>query len=148
MKPFLKTINTVVSFFNWLLTLSQSVLQSLILQIAANWIEQEKKELVIAKETYMNENCPKPSLSGDQATLMVRDAIASNKSFISTSKITLVGDCVLLYVDDVKFYFTVTMLAALWAELNANVSMFTCSQWITLTGWCSAGKTLTIVLAC
>lgn len=61
----------------------------------------------------MNENCPKPSLSGDQATLMVRDAIASNKSFISTSKITLVGDCVLLYVDDVKFYFTVTMLAAL-----------------------------------
>ncbi|XP_010743758.1 troponin I, fast skeletal muscle [Larimichthys crocea] len=45
-------------------------LKSLILQIAANWIEQEKKELVIAKETYMNENCPKPSLSGDQATLM------------------------------------------------------------------------------
>ncbi|TKS73863.1 Troponin I, fast skeletal muscle [Collichthys lucidus] len=45
-------------------------LKSLILQIAANWIEQEKKELVIAKQAYMNENCPKPSLSGDQASLM------------------------------------------------------------------------------
>ncbi|XP_074489562.1 troponin I, fast skeletal muscle-like [Sebastes fasciatus] len=45
-------------------------LKSLILQIAAGWIEQEKKELVAAKEAYMAENCPKPDLAGDMAILM------------------------------------------------------------------------------
>ncbi|XP_075884902.1 troponin I, fast skeletal muscle-like [Nelusetta ayraudi] len=45
-------------------------LKSLILQIAANWIEQEKKENVLAKEAYMSEQCPSPDLGGDQATLM------------------------------------------------------------------------------
>lgn len=47
-------------------------LQSLILSIAATWIEQEKKDDVAAKEAYMAENCGKPNLSGDQAALMVR----------------------------------------------------------------------------
>lgn len=42
------------------------------LQIAANWIEQEKKDIAMAKEAYMDENCPFPDLSGDQAALMVR----------------------------------------------------------------------------
>lgn len=42
------------------------------LQIAANWIEQEKKDIEEAKEAYMAENCPTPDLSGDQAALMVR----------------------------------------------------------------------------
>lgn len=41
------------------------------LQIAANWIEQEKKDIEEAKEAYMSENCPNPDLSGDQAALMV-----------------------------------------------------------------------------
>ncbi|XP_074489557.1 troponin I, fast skeletal muscle-like [Sebastes fasciatus] len=45
-------------------------LKSLMLQIAANWIIQEKKDLVVAKAAYMAENCTKPSTSGDQATLM------------------------------------------------------------------------------
>ncbi|XP_051237066.1 troponin I, fast skeletal muscle-like [Dicentrarchus labrax] len=45
-------------------------LKSLMLQIAATWIEKEKKELVVAKQAYMAENCPSPSLSGDQAALM------------------------------------------------------------------------------
>ncbi|XP_035521534.1 troponin I, fast skeletal muscle-like [Morone saxatilis] len=45
-------------------------LKSLMLQIAATWIEQEKKELVVAKQAYMAEHCPSPALSGDQATLM------------------------------------------------------------------------------
>lgn len=49
-----------------------NLLQSLMLQIAANWIEQEKKDIATAKEAYMAENCPAPELSGDQATLMVR----------------------------------------------------------------------------
>uniref|UniRef100_A0A8C7XSE9 Troponin I2, fast skeletal type n=1 Tax=Oryzias sinensis TaxID=183150 RepID=A0A8C7XSE9_9TELE len=43
---------------------------SLVLQVAANWLEQEKKELVAAKEAYMSENCPAPDMSGDQAALM------------------------------------------------------------------------------
>lgn len=47
-------------------------LQSLMLQIAANWIEQEKKDIEAAKEAYMAENCPTPDLGGDQAALMVR----------------------------------------------------------------------------
>ncbi|XP_074534083.1 troponin I, fast skeletal muscle-like [Halichoeres trimaculatus] len=45
-------------------------LKSLILQIAQNWLEQEKKDLVAAKEAYMSENCPDPDMSGDQAALM------------------------------------------------------------------------------
>lgn len=47
-------------------------LQSLMLQIAANWIEQEKKDLEVAKEVHMAETCPKPDLSGDMASLVVR----------------------------------------------------------------------------
>lgn len=47
-------------------------LQSLILQIALNWLEQEKKDNEVAKAAYMAENCPSPDLSGDQAALMVR----------------------------------------------------------------------------
>nr|XP_040017531.1 troponin I, fast skeletal muscle-like [Gasterosteus aculeatus aculeatus]XP_040017532.1 troponin I, fast skeletal muscle-like [Gasterosteus aculeatus aculeatus]XP_040017533.1 troponin I, fast skeletal muscle-like [Gasterosteus aculeatus aculeatus] len=44
-------------------------LKSLMLQIAAGWIEQEKKELVAAKEAHMSESCPTPDLSGDMAAL-------------------------------------------------------------------------------
>ncbi|TDH09796.1 hypothetical protein EPR50_G00092450 [Perca flavescens] len=45
-------------------------LKSLILQIAASWIEEETKEAEAAKEAYMAEHCPTPDLSGDQAALM------------------------------------------------------------------------------
>ncbi|KAF3706089.1 Troponin I, fast skeletal muscle Troponin I, fast-twitch isoform [Channa argus] len=45
-------------------------LKSVMLQIAATMIEQEKKDLVVAKQTYMAEQCPAPNLSGDQAALM------------------------------------------------------------------------------
>ncbi|KAM7415316.1 hypothetical protein PAMA_019915 [Pampus argenteus] len=45
-------------------------LKSLILSIAANMIEEEKNELVAAKEAYMAENCPAPDKNGDQAALM------------------------------------------------------------------------------
>ncbi|XP_034736197.1 troponin I, fast skeletal muscle-like [Etheostoma cragini] len=45
-------------------------LKSLILSIAAGWLEQEKKDLVAAKEAYMAQNCPPPAMSGDQAALM------------------------------------------------------------------------------
>uniref|UniRef100_A0A671U7M6 Troponin I2, fast skeletal type n=1 Tax=Sparus aurata TaxID=8175 RepID=A0A671U7M6_SPAAU len=45
-------------------------LKSLMLQIAATWIAQETKDVAAAKEAYMAEHCAKPSLSGDQATLM------------------------------------------------------------------------------
>ncbi|XP_007568566.1 PREDICTED: troponin I, fast skeletal muscle-like [Poecilia mexicana] len=45
-------------------------LKSLVLSVAATWLEKEKKELVVAKEAYMAEHCPAPNLSGDQATLM------------------------------------------------------------------------------
>ncbi|XP_041651561.1 troponin I, fast skeletal muscle-like [Cheilinus undulatus] len=44
-------------------------LKSLILQIAANWLEQEANDIAAAKEAYMAENCPAPDLSGDQAAL-------------------------------------------------------------------------------
>lgn len=44
------------------------------LQIAATWIVQEKKDLAAAKEAYMAEHCPSPSLHGDQTALMVTDA--------------------------------------------------------------------------
>lgn len=58
------------------------VLQSLMLQIAQGWIENEKKELVVAKQAYMAETCPPPNLSGDQATLMVRLMAALFWSYI------------------------------------------------------------------
>jgi len=45
-------------------------LKSLMLQIAAGWIEQETKDLAVAKEAYLAEHCPKPDLSGDQAALL------------------------------------------------------------------------------
>ncbi|XP_030282716.1 troponin I, fast skeletal muscle-like [Sparus aurata] len=45
-------------------------LKSLILQIAQNWLEQEKKESIAAKEAYMSETCPAPDLNGDQSALM------------------------------------------------------------------------------
>lgn len=45
------------------------------LQIAANWIVQEKKDLEDTKKAYMAEHCPSPNLSGDQAALMVRDTV-------------------------------------------------------------------------
>ncbi|XP_042268554.1 troponin I, fast skeletal muscle-like [Thunnus maccoyii] len=45
-------------------------LKSLMLQIAAGWIEQEKKDLEVTKAAYMSEHCPKPDLSGDQAALL------------------------------------------------------------------------------
>nr|XP_046250287.1 troponin I, fast skeletal muscle-like [Scatophagus argus] len=45
-------------------------LKSLILQIAQNWLDQEKKDMEVAKEAYMAEHCPAPDLSGDQAALM------------------------------------------------------------------------------
>uniref|UniRef100_A0A3Q1JKM5 Uncharacterized protein n=2 Tax=Anabas testudineus TaxID=64144 RepID=A0A3Q1JKM5_ANATE len=45
-------------------------LKSLMLQIAANLLEQEAKETAAAKEAYMAERCPAPNLSGDQAALM------------------------------------------------------------------------------
>jgi len=40
------------------------------LVIAANWIENERKEIEDAKAAYMNEVCPAPDMSGDQAALM------------------------------------------------------------------------------
>lgn len=41
------------------------------LQIAANWLEQEATDVAAAKEAYMEENCPTPDLSGDMAALAV-----------------------------------------------------------------------------
>ncbi|KAL3044410.1 hypothetical protein OYC64_012824 [Pagothenia borchgrevinki] len=46
------------------------VLKSLILTIAAKWLDEEKAADIAAKEEYMTEHCVKPSMSGDQATLM------------------------------------------------------------------------------
>ncbi|XP_040895180.1 troponin I, fast skeletal muscle-like [Toxotes jaculatrix] len=45
-------------------------LKSLMLQIAASWIEQEKKDNAAAKQAYMAEHCSGPDLGGDHATLM------------------------------------------------------------------------------
>jgi len=45
-------------------------LKSLILAIAAGWLDQEKKDADAAKEAYMAENCPPIDMSGDQAALM------------------------------------------------------------------------------
>lgn len=42
------------------------------LQIAANWIEQEIVDIAAAKEAHLAENCAAPDLSGDQAALMVK----------------------------------------------------------------------------
>lgn len=41
------------------------------LQIAANWLEQEANESAAAKEAYMAEKCPAPDMSGDMAALTV-----------------------------------------------------------------------------
>nr|XP_019934701.1 PREDICTED: troponin I, fast skeletal muscle-like [Paralichthys olivaceus] len=45
-------------------------LKSLMLQIAATWLEQEATDLAATKEAYMAENCPTPDVSGDQASLV------------------------------------------------------------------------------
>ncbi|XP_034443870.1 troponin I, fast skeletal muscle-like isoform X4 [Hippoglossus hippoglossus] len=45
-------------------------LKSLMLQIAAGWLEQETTDLAATKEAYMAENCPIPDMSGDQASLV------------------------------------------------------------------------------
>ncbi|XP_054631876.1 troponin I, fast skeletal muscle-like [Dunckerocampus dactyliophorus] len=45
-------------------------LKSLMLQIAASWLEQEAAEIAATKEAHMAENCPAPDLGGDQASLM------------------------------------------------------------------------------
>ncbi|KAI9532608.1 hypothetical protein NQZ68_030550 [Dissostichus eleginoides] len=45
-------------------------LKSLILTIAAKWLDEEKAADIAAKEAYMAEHCVKPSMSGDQAALM------------------------------------------------------------------------------
>ncbi|XP_054632382.1 troponin I, fast skeletal muscle-like [Dunckerocampus dactyliophorus] len=45
-------------------------LKSLMLQIAANWIEQEAKDIEVAKQAHMAENCPPPDLSGDMASMV------------------------------------------------------------------------------
>ncbi|XP_061750380.1 troponin I, fast skeletal muscle-like [Nerophis ophidion] len=45
-------------------------LKSMMLQIGATLIEQESKDLLVAKEAYMAENCPAPDLSGDLASLL------------------------------------------------------------------------------
>ena len=72
MKPFNERCFLFIFLF-CLLLISGCFLQSLILSIGAGWLEQEKKDLVAAKAAYMSENCPTPSMSGDQAALMVRD---------------------------------------------------------------------------
>lgn len=41
------------------------------LQIAANWLEQEATDMAAAKEAYMEENCPTPDMSVDMAALAV-----------------------------------------------------------------------------
>lgn len=46
--------------------------QSLMLQIAANLLEQEAAEIIVTKEAYLAENCAALDLSRDQAALMVR----------------------------------------------------------------------------
>ncbi|XP_042268553.1 troponin I, fast skeletal muscle-like [Thunnus albacares] len=45
-------------------------LKSVMLQIAAGWIAQEEKDLVAAKKAYMDENCPKPTTTGDHDALV------------------------------------------------------------------------------
>ncbi|XP_069019600.1 troponin I, fast skeletal muscle-like isoform X1 [Embiotoca jacksoni] len=45
-------------------------LKSLMLQIAAGWLEQEAKEITATKEAHLAETCAAPNLSGDQASLV------------------------------------------------------------------------------
>ncbi|XP_005748807.1 troponin I, fast skeletal muscle-like [Pundamilia nyererei] len=45
-------------------------LKSLMLQIAANLLEQEAAEIIVTKEAYLAENCAALDLSRDQAALM------------------------------------------------------------------------------
>ncbi|XP_061780312.1 troponin I, fast skeletal muscle-like isoform X2 [Nerophis lumbriciformis] len=45
-------------------------LKSLMLQIAATWLEQEAAAMVATKNAHMAEKCPAPDLGGDQASLM------------------------------------------------------------------------------
>ncbi|KAM9753883.1 troponin I, fast skeletal muscle-like isoform 1-T4 [Menidia menidia] len=45
-------------------------LKSLVLQVAANWLEQEAKDIAASKEAHLAQNCPAPDLNGDQAALM------------------------------------------------------------------------------
>ncbi|XP_053175587.1 troponin I, fast skeletal muscle-like [Scomber japonicus] len=45
-------------------------LKSLMLQIAASWLEQEATDLAAVKEGHMEEQCPAPDLSGDHAALV------------------------------------------------------------------------------
>ncbi|TNN48804.1 Troponin I, fast skeletal muscle [Liparis tanakae] len=45
-------------------------LKSLMLQIAAKWIQEDKEEITAAKLAYMADNCPSPNRSGDQAALI------------------------------------------------------------------------------
>jgi len=54
-----------------LLTNTLQPSQSLILSIAQKWLDEETKEDLLARQTYMAENCPPAQMSGDQATLMV-----------------------------------------------------------------------------
>lgn len=51
------------------------------LQIAANWLEQEATDTAAAKEAYMEEHCPTPDLSGDMAAMAVNGL---NQSRIKT----------------------------------------------------------------
>ncbi|CAL1592030.1 unnamed protein product [Knipowitschia caucasica] len=62
-------------------------LKSLMLQIAAGWLEQEVKDIALAREAYVNENCPTPDLSLDQAGLMeLCKSIASQIDKIDDSR--------------------------------------------------------------
>jgi len=44
-------------------------LKSLMLVIAADWLEQEKKEIADNRVAYMAENAPPPDMNGDEAAL-------------------------------------------------------------------------------
>lgn len=59
------------------------------LQIAANWIAQETKDIAAAKEAYMAEHCPAPSLHGDQAALMVTNDPPVPASHMCTNEMRL-----------------------------------------------------------
>ncbi|XP_057693584.1 troponin I, fast skeletal muscle-like [Corythoichthys intestinalis] len=45
-------------------------LKSLILQIAAKWLEQEASNIASTKAAHISESCPAPDLRGDQASLV------------------------------------------------------------------------------
>lgn len=59
-------------------------MQSVILSIAATWIEQEKEELAMAKRNYLAEVCTKPSFSGNQTALMVSSPRPARHLLIAT----------------------------------------------------------------